>query len=283
MSALIHVKDDGTFRRLPAKDEPQHLKVLQGLVDGQLEAMHTPDFLVFINEESRLLDRFRSNPHIGHLITAHGALGRSIMGPAVIMIRGEEDAVPLPDELASELSDELRALGCVEEDAFVALAQERALQRERQDNDTLDALPLEPWLLLLAKKVGSRVVDSWLTIDGLDPDDPDYEFALADERCALRGYLLQTAGMAVGAVESMERKAGDLPPDLDPETHSARVIGLVSEHVESLWLDSDLGLPQRLCRLISAVGVFTGGEKSAGVQVAAEAVDIILAMDCGDV
>ena len=281
MSALIHVKDDGTFRRIPVDDGPQHVKVLQGLVDGWLEVVYSHDFLVFINEEGRLHERFRPNPHIDQLLAAHGVSGHSIMGPAVIMVRGDEDALPLPDEMASELTNELRGLGCIEEDAIVALAHERAIHRDRQDNDSLDALPLEPWVLLLAKKVGSKVVDTWLTYDGLDLDDPDYAFHLAVERVALRGYLLQTAAMAVGAVESIERKAGAFVVGIEPEAHSAQIIRLVCEIVETELSDLNADLPQRICRLIRAVGMFTCGSTEAGIAVAAEATSTVLAMDAG--
>ena len=169
-------------------------------------------------------------------------------------------------------------------DVVAELTLQRARERERQGNATIDALPLEPWILLLAKKIGARVVESWLEVDGFDPDDPDYdEFAHTYERRELQGFLLQVAKMAIGAVESMERKAGEVPPDIDPETHSARVINLVTEHVETSLPVLDLNLPQRICRLIRAVGVFSDGEKADGIQVAAEAVSIVLAMDRGDV
>lgn len=114
MSALIHVKDDRTFRRIPADDGPVELETLQTLVDGWLEAVYASDFLVFINEEGRLYERFRSNPHIDALLAIHGVPGHSIMGPAVLAVRVGGDALPLPDALANQLSEELCSFGCVE-------------------------------------------------------------------------------------------------------------------------------------------------------------------------
>lgn len=114
MSALIQVKADGTFRRIAVDDTPPELSTLQELVGGDVQAIYAAGFAVLVNEESLLHNRFRPNPHIGLLLSAHGRPGYSILGEATILISGDEDLMPLPDEVASSLSDELIQLGCIE-------------------------------------------------------------------------------------------------------------------------------------------------------------------------
>lgn len=155
------------------------------------------------------------------------------------------------------------------------LIRYRARQRELQDNETLDAQPLTSWLLMLTKHLGARVVEAWLRLGDVDPED---EFEFAEARHALQGALVQVAEMAVGAVESLERRSGCPLPDSGTEAHSAQVIDRVFEHID-LSADLDLNLPQRICRLVHATGMFAVGGADAGVQVATEAVSVVLAME----
>lgn len=113
MSALIQVKDDGTFRRLSVDQGPPPLGMLQELVDGYVQVVYAPAFVVLVNEDGRLHKRFRPNVHIDNLLAAHGVTSHPIVGAAVIAISGSEDLLPLPDALADDLIDELCQFGCM--------------------------------------------------------------------------------------------------------------------------------------------------------------------------
>lgn len=115
MSALIQVKADGTYRRLPVEDTPPALDTLQELVGGQIQVIYARDIAILVDEEFLLHKRYRPNVHIDRLLALHGSRFQ-VSGDAVVAVSGPEDLLPLPDELADTVIYELGKVGCVEQE-----------------------------------------------------------------------------------------------------------------------------------------------------------------------